>query len=94
MRPLYSRRQIIKQPTKYNSREVTSSGTSCCVCSSSSSSSTNSISTGSTGDGEQGADKSLQGGEGKIHIGEALKSLQTGDTEGTKMHAEAAEQTL
>jgi hypothetical protein len=37
------------------------------------------------------ADNSLSGGEAKMHIGEAMKSLQSGDTEGAKMHAGIAQ---
>lgn len=37
------------------------------------------------------ADNSLSGGEAKMHIGEAMKSLQAGDTEGAKMHAQIAQ---
>jgi hypothetical protein len=37
------------------------------------------------------ADNSLSGGEAKMHIGEAMKSLQAGDTEGAKMHAGIAQ---
>jgi FlaG/FlaF family flagellin (archaellin) len=37
------------------------------------------------------ADSSLPGGEAKMHIGEAMKSLQAGDTEGAKMHTQLAQ---
>jgi hypothetical protein len=37
------------------------------------------------------ADKTLSEGEAKMHLGEAMKALQAGDTEGAKMHAQAAQ---
>ena len=37
------------------------------------------------------ADNTLSGGEAKMHISEAMKSLQAGDTEGAKMHAQIAQ---
>ena len=37
------------------------------------------------------ADKTLSEGEAKTHLGEAMKALQAGDTEGAKMHAQAAQ---
>ena len=37
------------------------------------------------------ADKTLSEGEAKTHLGEAMKALQAGDTDGAKMHAQAAQ---
>lgn len=37
------------------------------------------------------ADKTLSEGEAKTHLSEAMKALQAGDTEGAKMHAQAAQ---
>jgi hypothetical protein len=37
------------------------------------------------------ADKTLSEGEAKTHLGEAMKALQSDDTEGAKMHAQAAQ---
>jgi FlaG/FlaF family flagellin (archaellin) len=37
------------------------------------------------------ADNSLSQGEAKMHIGEAMKSLQAGDIEGAKMHSQLAQ---
>jgi hypothetical protein len=37
------------------------------------------------------ADSSISGGEAKMHIGEAMKSLQAGDVEGAKMHTQIAQ---
>ena len=37
------------------------------------------------------ADNTLSWGEAKMHISEAMKSLQAGDTEGAKMHAQIAQ---
>ena len=37
------------------------------------------------------ADNSLSEGEAKMHLGEAMKSLQAGDIEGAKMHAQLAQ---
>lgn len=42
----------------------------------------------------QEADNSLSGGEAKMHIGEAMKSLQAGDIEGAKMHTQVAQSLL
>jgi hypothetical protein len=37
------------------------------------------------------ADKTLSEGEAKTHLSEAMKALQAGDTDGAKMHAQAAQ---
>jgi FlaG/FlaF family flagellin (archaellin) len=37
------------------------------------------------------ADNSLSEGEAKMHIGEAMKSLQAGDIDGAKMHSQLAQ---
>jgi cellobiose-specific phosphotransferase system component IIA len=40
------------------------------------------------------ADKTLPEGEAKMHLGEAMKALQSGDVEGAKMHTQAAQGSL
>jgi hypothetical protein len=37
------------------------------------------------------ADKTLPAGEAKMHLGEAMKALQGGDTDGAMMHLELAQ---
>jgi hypothetical protein len=40
------------------------------------------------------ADKVLQEGGAKMHLGEAMKALQADDTAGAMIHAQAADQAL
>jgi hypothetical protein len=40
------------------------------------------------------ADKTLSEGEAKMHLGEAMKALQAGDTAGAMMHTQAAQGSL
>jgi cellobiose-specific phosphotransferase system component IIA len=40
------------------------------------------------------AGKVLQEGNAKMHLGEAMKALQAGDTAGAKMHAQVAQDSL
>ena len=37
------------------------------------------------------ADKGLSAGQAKMHLGEAMKALQAGDSQGAKMHAQVAQ---
>ena len=39
-------------------------------------------------------DKTLSGGEAKMHLGEAMKALQAGNIEGAMMHIQAAQGSL
>jgi predicted transcriptional regulator len=40
------------------------------------------------------SDKVLQEGNAKMHLGEAMKALQSGDTAGAEMHAQVAQDSL
>ena len=40
------------------------------------------------------ADKVLQEGAAKMHLGEAIKALQAGDTSGAETHAQLAQDNL